>query len=65
MSKSRREVLFEVRLPRGYTILDDISNNKIYLDENSKVRIIDCTNSKGDKNHCDIMTVGDARRKYG
>ena len=64
MSKSRREILFEVRLPRGYTILDSITDNKIYLDENSKVRIIDCSGSR-DGHQCDIMTIGDARRKYG
>jgi|FreactcultureFD7_1027221.scaffolds.fasta_scaffold01667_19 hypothetical protein len=65
MSNHRKEILFEVRLPRGYQILDDISGSKFYLDENSRVRIIDCSDPNPRTHHSDIMTIRDARQKYG
>lgn len=58
MSSRRREVEFEVRLPKGY-ILDDLNTRHIPLDDSFMVTVRE--------NHRNIgeMKLRDARRKYG
>jgi hypothetical protein len=58
MSTPRRQVQFEVRLPKGY-ILDNLNTNNIPLDENFMVTI-----RVGHRNIGE-MKLRDARRKYG
>lgn len=58
MSYPRRNVIYEIRLPKGY-ILDDLNTNNIPLDENMHVIIREGHRNIGE------MKLRDARRKYG
>ena len=58
MSYPRKQIQYEVRLPKGY-ILDNLNTSNIPLDENFMVTIREGHRNIGE------MKLRDARRKYG